>query len=209
MHHFPIADRLPRALPRPWRGFMALLLAVAFCLAGAPASLAQVVNYDLSTTSVMRIKLPVSQAVTVTISDAVGKVVAADPTIADAQPITDKSVYLVGKAAGTTTVNLFSAAGTPVGLLAVEVGAGGLGDAMVARRVEPPLEDVAVDDDGAGEGTLGGADVGGADVDQEGTGGQEGLDLCGAGPAGQRRPDGGEVVVHDRHVSCRRRGRRR
>ncbi len=90
--------------------------------AAAPA-LAQTVHYDLSTTSVMRIKLPVSQAVTVTISDAVGKVVSADPLIADAQPITDKSIYLVGKAFGTTTVNLYSSAGAPVGLLAVEVGA--------------------------------------------------------------------------------------
>ena len=84
---------------------------------------AQTVNYDLTTTSVMRINLPVSQAVTVTISDAVGKIVSADPNIADAQPITDKSLYLVGKSFGTTTVNLFSATGTPVGLLAVEVGA--------------------------------------------------------------------------------------
>jgi pilus assembly protein CpaC len=90
---------------------------------GTAPSLAQTVHYDLSTTSVMRIKLPVSQAVTVTISDAVGKVVSADPLIADAQPITDKSLYLVGKAFGTTTVNLYSSAGAPVGLLAVEVGA--------------------------------------------------------------------------------------
>lgn len=84
---------------------------------------AQTVNYDLTTTSVMRVKLPVSQAVTVTLSASVGKIVSADPGIADAQPITDKSLYLIGKAFGTTTVNLFSSAGTPIGLLAVEVGA--------------------------------------------------------------------------------------
>lgn len=88
----------------------------------APAA-AQTVNYDLNTTSVMRINLPVSQAVTVVVSDAVGKIVSADPTIADAQPITDRSLYLVGKSFGTTTVNLFSDTGAPVGLLAVEVGA--------------------------------------------------------------------------------------
>lgn len=91
--------------------------------AGLHPALAQTVNYDLKTTSVMRINLPVSQAVTVTISDAVGKIVAADTGIADAQPITDRSLYLVGKSFGTTTVNLYSAAGAPVGLLAVEVGA--------------------------------------------------------------------------------------
>lgn len=84
---------------------------------------AQIVNYDLATTSVMRINLPMSQAVTVTISGAVGKIVSADPDIADAQPITDRSLYLVGRSFGTTTVSLFSNEGAPVGLLAVEVGA--------------------------------------------------------------------------------------
>ena len=101
-----------------WLGVALLGLLLA-----APPALAQSVNYDLSTTSVMHINLPVSQAVTVVVSDVVGKVVAADPAIADAQPITDRSIYVVGKAFGTTTVNLYSANGTPVGLLAVEVGA--------------------------------------------------------------------------------------
>lgn len=98
------------------------LLLTAGLIATSPA-LAQTVDYNLSTTSVMRIKLPVSQAVTVVVSAPVGKIVAADPTIADAQPITDKSIYVVGKSFGTTTVNLFSDDGKPVGLLAVEVGA--------------------------------------------------------------------------------------
>ncbi len=101
---------------------LALLLMLATLSLAAPA-LAQTVTYDLATTSVMRINLPVSQAVTVVISQPVGKIVAADPTIADAQPITDRSVYLVGRGFGTTTVNLFSEDGKPVGLLAVEVGA--------------------------------------------------------------------------------------
>jgi len=104
------------------RGLFVLLMSVLSFGLTVPA-LAQTVTYDLTTTSVMRINLPVSQAVTVVISAPVGKVVAADPTIADAQPITDSSIYLVGKNFGTTTVNLFSAEGKPIGLLAVEVGA--------------------------------------------------------------------------------------
>lgn len=102
---------------------MAIGLLLGASLVGAPPVLAQTIDYDLATTSVMRIKLPVSQAVTVVVSAPVGKIVAADPSIADAQPITDKSIYVVGKAFGTTTVNLFSDDGKPVGLLAVEVGA--------------------------------------------------------------------------------------
>jgi len=115
------ARRLLRHLIQARARLLALLCVLALGFA-APA-LAQTVTYDLSTTSVMRINLPVSQAVTVVISAPVGKVVAADPAIADAQPITDRSLYLVGKGFGTTTVNLFSAEGKPVGLLAVEVGA--------------------------------------------------------------------------------------
>jgi pilus assembly protein CpaC len=105
---------------------------LAGALLGSTAATAQVVHYDLTTTSVMRINLPASQAVTVTISSPVGKMVTADPTIADAQPITETSLYLVGKAFGTTTVNLYSDEGRPVGLLAVEVG---VDTADIARSI--------------------------------------------------------------------------
>ncbi|MEO6014141.1 MAG: type II and III secretion system protein family protein [Devosia sp.] len=114
---------------------------VLFILAFATPALAQTINYDLGTTSVMRINLPVSQAVTVVVSGAVGKVVSADATIADAQPITDKSIYLVGRAFGATTVNLYSAEGAPIGLLAVEVGAD---TADMSRSIRAALPNSAV-----------------------------------------------------------------
>jgi pilus assembly protein CpaC len=100
-----------------------IVLTFAILVIGLGSANAQTIHYDLSTTSVMRINLPVSQAVTVTMSSSVGKIVPADASIADAQPITDRSLYLVGRTFGTTTVNLYSATGAPVGLLAVEVGA--------------------------------------------------------------------------------------
>ncbi|MDC9822800.1 type II and III secretion system protein family protein [Devosia sp. ZB163] len=121
---------------------MAAMLMGLTALAATPAT-AQTVNYDLKTTSVMRINLPVSQAVTVVVSDAVGKVVSADTAIADAQPITDRSIYLVGKSFGTTTVNLFSETGAPVGLLAVEVGAD-VADMNRSVRAAVPNADVKV-----------------------------------------------------------------
>jgi pilus assembly protein CpaC len=117
------------------RTLLRSLLFAGLIAAAAPAA-AQSVHYDLASTSVLRINLPVSQAVTVTMSDSVGKVVAADPGIADAQPITDRSIYLVGRTFGTTTVNLFSATGAPIGLLAVEVGAD---TADMARSIKAAL----------------------------------------------------------------------
>ncbi len=126
------------------RALWAAFAVLAGALTGgiAPVS-AQSISYDLSTTSVLKINLPVSQAVTVVVSEPVSEIVAADPAIADAQPITDRSLYLVGKAFGTTTVNLYSAAGTPVGLLAVEVG---VDTADIARsiRAAVPNADVKV-----------------------------------------------------------------
>ncbi len=128
-----------RVLFRIWSAALYFALAASSAVPVA----AQTVNYDLETTSVMRINLPVSQAVTVVISSPVGKIVTADPTIADAQPITESSLYLVGKSFGTTTVNLYSSAGAPVGLLAVEVGAD-TEDMQRSIRAAVPNSDVKV-----------------------------------------------------------------
>ena len=111
-------------------------------LAFATPTFAQTVNtvsYDLGTTSVMRINLPMSQAVTVIVSAPIGKVVAADPNIAEAQPITARSIYVSGKAFGTTTVNLFSDTGAPIGLLAIEVGAD-IADIQIHPRCRAGLQ---------------------------------------------------------------------
>ena len=121
----------------------ALAVLMGMVALGVTPAAAQTVTYDLKTTSVMRVNLPVSQAVTVIISDAVGKIVSADPLIADAQPITDRSLYLVGKAFGTTTVSLFSEDGAPVGLLAVEVGAD-VSDIAQSIRAAVPSGNVKV-----------------------------------------------------------------
>ena len=50
-------------------GLFLIGVVLAWLFASLNPALAQTVHYDLATTSVMRIKLPVSQAVTVTISD--------------------------------------------------------------------------------------------------------------------------------------------
>ncbi len=133
MMHLPYASY-------PLKAAMAALLLSMALLIGGPVG-AQDLNYDLATTSVLRIKLPVSQALTVTVSGTIGKVVAADPNIADAQLITDRSLYLAGKGLGITTVNLYSADGRPVGLLAVEVGAD---TTDIARSIRAAVPDSKV-----------------------------------------------------------------
>ena len=119
------------------------LLVAAIFAAFISMATAQSINYDLSTTSVLRINLPISQAVTVVVSDPVAKIVSADPKIAEAQPITDKSLYLVARSFGTTTVSLFAEDGTPVGLVAVEISAD-VGDMTRSIRAAIPNSNVKV-----------------------------------------------------------------
>ncbi|VAW21285.1 hypothetical protein MNBD_ALPHA11-427, partial [hydrothermal vent metagenome] len=121
--------------------FLSLIIIIFISMSGRP--LAQTIEYDLKSVSVLKINLPVSQAVTIVLSDAVSKIVAANAEIADAQPITDKSIYLVGRSFGTTTVNLYSESGAPVGLLAVEVG---VNSADISRSIRAalPRSDVKV-----------------------------------------------------------------
>jgi pilus assembly protein CpaC len=102
---------------------------------------AQNINYNLATTSVLQVRLPQSQAVTVTMSEPIGKIFVGNQDIADAQPITDQSVYLVGKTLGRTTVNLFSTTGQPVGLIAVEVS---VDTADIARAIHSVVPSASV-----------------------------------------------------------------
>ncbi|HEY9012223.1 MAG TPA: type II and III secretion system protein family protein [Devosia sp.] len=114
-----------------------LIAALALGMLPDPAA-AQNISYDLSTTSVLRIKLPQSQSVTVVMSEAVGQLVVADPKIADAQPVTDQSLYIVGVALGRTTINLFSAKNrAPVGLIEVEVSVDTADISRAIRAVVP------------------------------------------------------------------------
>ncbi|WP_332689440.1 type II and III secretion system protein family protein [Devosia sp.] len=101
------------------------------------ASSAQVIEYDLTTTSVLRINLPQSQSATITVNVPIGELVVANSEIADAQPITDQSLYIVGKILGRTTVSLFNADKRPVGLIEVEVGVDTADIAQSIRSVVP------------------------------------------------------------------------
>src|ERR1044072_8389554 len=65
-------------------------------------------NIDVSNPTVHRVFIPTSQSVTIQVNATLGDIVVGDEKIAAAQPMTDKTLYVIGKAAGTTTVNLFS-----------------------------------------------------------------------------------------------------
>jgi pilus assembly protein CpaC len=79
-------------------------------------------NLDVSNSRVHRIFVPVSQSVTIKLNRNFGDMVIADGKIADAQPITDRILYVIGKGLGTTSISLFSEEKQSLGVIEVEVG---------------------------------------------------------------------------------------
>ncbi|KRB31115.1 MULTISPECIES: type II and III secretion system protein family protein [Mesorhizobium] len=92
---------------------------------------------DVSNPSVHRVFLPMSQSVTLQVNANLGDIVVGDEKIADAQPMTDRTLYVIGKGAGTTTVNLFSTDKRSLGVIQVEVGVDVSDMAQAIRQVAP------------------------------------------------------------------------
>lgn len=92
---------------------------------------------DVSNPSVHRIFLPMSQSVTIQVNANLGDIVVGDEKIADAQPMTDRTLYVIGKGAGTTTVNLFSTDKRSLGVIQIEVGVDVSDMAQAIRQVAP------------------------------------------------------------------------
>ncbi|TPK77479.1 type II and III secretion system protein family protein [Mesorhizobium sp. B2-4-15] len=92
---------------------------------------------DVSNPSVHRVFLPASQSVTIQVNANLGDIVVGDQKIADAQPMTDRTLYVIGKSAGTTTVNLFSTDKRSLGVIQIEVGVDVSDMAQAIRQVAP------------------------------------------------------------------------
>ncbi|MER9464125.1 type II and III secretion system protein family protein [Mesorhizobium sp. M0387] len=115
----------------------AALPCLAALLLSSLAALAADRFIDVSTPRVHRIFLPASQSVTIQVSANLGDIVVGDEKIADAQPMTDRTLYVIGKGAGTTTVNLFSTDKRSLGALQIEVGVDVSDMAQAIRQVAP------------------------------------------------------------------------
>ncbi|WP_352513721.1 MULTISPECIES: type II and III secretion system protein family protein [unclassified Mesorhizobium] len=123
------------------RSWLKVAAAALSCLAALlPSSLAADAAdrfIDVSNPSVHRIFLPMSQSVTLQVSANLGDIVVGDEKIADAQPMTDRTLYVIGKSAGTTTVNLFSPDKRSLGVIQIEVGVDVSDMAQAIRQVAP------------------------------------------------------------------------
>ncbi|MBZ9734397.1 type II and III secretion system protein family protein [Mesorhizobium sp. CA18] len=124
------------------KGFWVRIAAAALSLLGVsaisgnPATAADRF-IDVSSPSLHRVFVPVSQSATIQVNATLGDIVVGDEKIADAQPMTDKTLYIIGKTVGTTTVNLFSEDKRSLGAIQIEVGQDVSDMAVAIRQVAP------------------------------------------------------------------------
>ena len=100
-------------------GLTAIVAAILLLQQHQPAQ-AQDRHFNLASSKVHRVFLPVSRSLTVEVDRNLGDLVIADSKIADAQPMTDRTLYI--KSTGTTSVHLFSEEKKSLGVIEIEVG---------------------------------------------------------------------------------------
>ncbi|MDG4895303.1 type II and III secretion system protein family protein [Mesorhizobium sp. WSM4976] len=110
---------------------------VAFSAISGPPAKAADRFIDVSSPSLHRVFIPISQSATIQVNATLGDIVVGDEKIADAQPMTDKTLYIIGKSVGTTTVNLFSDDKRSLGAIQIEVGQDVSDMAAAIRQVAP------------------------------------------------------------------------
>ncbi|MBZ9862932.1 type II and III secretion system protein family protein [Mesorhizobium sp. CA12] len=124
------------------KGFWVRIAAAALsvlgvsAISGHPAAAADRF-IDVSSPSLHRVFVPISQSATIQVNATLGDIVVGDEKIADAQPMTDKTLYIIGKSVGTTTVNLFSEDKRSLGAIQIEVGQDVSDMAVAIRQVAP------------------------------------------------------------------------
>jgi pilus assembly protein CpaC len=115
----------------------AALACILSLLAWSPSASAADRNIDVSSPKVHRLFVPVSQSVTIELNRNLGDIVVADAKIADAQPMTDRVLYVIARGPGTTTINLFSEDKRSLGVLEIEAGVDIDDMAAAIRQVAP------------------------------------------------------------------------
>jgi pilus assembly protein CpaC len=77
---------------------------------------------QLSQGQQLRANLPIGQSRTVDVGREIGEIVVGNPDVADVAPLTNQSLYVLGKTQGRTTITVYDAAKEPIGIIEVEVG---------------------------------------------------------------------------------------
>jgi pilus assembly protein CpaC len=118
----------PRSRRRFHRGALALAVAAPIAGAGllltaalAPAA-AQARLVEIGESKVGAVRVTQGKSQTLQTSLGFVDMVVGDPEIADVMPLTDRTLYVLGKKLGTTNVSVYDASRTLVGVIEIEVG---------------------------------------------------------------------------------------
>lgn len=115
---------------RGWgRPFSAAMAAIFLCglaltgfAAGSPADAAgKVVSLGDNETETLRV--PRGKSATVSVESVFADIIVGDPEIASVAPLTDRSLYIIGKSVGSTSVAVFDTERRLIGSIEVEVSA--------------------------------------------------------------------------------------
>lgn len=114
----------------------AALLPLALCCAAAPAA-AQYADGGLHGGT---LEVPVNKSQIVSADHAIAKAMVGNPEIADIVPLTDRSVYVLGKSMGTTSLTLYDARGRVLVVLDIAVGPDAEGYREQIARLVPAAQ---------------------------------------------------------------------
>lgn len=108
------------------RGMMSLALALA-AMAGTPASAQTMTATSTATSSAVSLHagsldIPVNKSRVVTADRAIAKAMVGSAEIADVLPVTDRSIYVLGKKMGTTSLTLYDSMGRVMSVMEISIG---------------------------------------------------------------------------------------
>lgn len=103
---------------KPMLSGLAAVAAMAAALSASPAA-AQLAESSLHAGS---LEVPVNKSQVVTADRPIARALVGNPAIADVLPISERSVYVLGKAFGTTSLTLYDRANRVIAVMDIEVG---------------------------------------------------------------------------------------
>jgi len=101
----------------------AVMLAMALAsIAPAPAALAQSIPSEAAMLRAGSLEIPVNKSQVVSADRPIAKAMVGSADIADVLPITDRSIYVLGKKMGTTSLTLYDAMGRVMSVMDISIG---------------------------------------------------------------------------------------
>jgi pilus assembly protein CpaC len=97
---------------------LAAIAAVAAAMAATPAA----AQYSDAALHAGSLEVPVNKSQVVTADRAIARAMIGNPAIADVLPISERSVYVLGKTFGTTSLTLYDRANRVIAVMDIEVG---------------------------------------------------------------------------------------